>query len=200
MEIKVYVMPMNRLLSTEEKDRLEKELPFFRRQRYLREREEKQEQTLCAYGLLRRALELEYGFARIPEVEVAEGGKPYFPGHSDIYFNISHTEGAVLCAIHDHEIGVDIQHHRTPAASLMKAFDLTEEEEFWKIWVCREAIGKSKGKGFAALRCWDEKLEEGMYCLLLDTFHGYSAAVATELADAVCRCQVVTMEEIIPGK
>ncbi len=199
MEIIVYVLPMTRLLTTEEKNRLEKELPFFRRQRYLREREEKQEQTLCAYGLLRRALEVERDFAHLPEVDVAEGGKPYFPEYPDLCFNISHTEGAVLCAIHDHPIGADIQCHRTPAISLMRAFDLTEEDEFWRVWVRREAIGKSKGKGFAALRRWDEKLEEGMHCTLLDIFDGYSAAVATEQEGVSCCCRILSMEDIIPA-
>jgi len=198
MEIIVYMMAMTRLLTTEERDKLTSELPFFRRQRFLREREEKQEQTLCAYGLLRKAMELERGFEHLPEVEVAEGGKPWFPGHPQLCFNISHTDGAVLCAIHDHNVGADIQCHRTPALSLMRSFGLEREQDFWELWVRREAIGKSKGKGFAALRCWDERLEEGMRCLLLDSFPGYSAAVATEQEDAVCRCRVLTMEEIIP--
>ena len=198
MEIAVYVLSMSRPLSTEERDILTKELPFFRRQRFLREREEKQDQTLCAYGLLRRAMELEHGFAHLPEVEVAEGGKPYFPAHPEICFNISHTEGAVLCAIHDHSVGGDIQCHREPAASLMKAFRIETELDFWELWVRREAIGKCKGKGFAALRCWDEKLEEGMHCCLLDTFAGYSAAVATEQEQTGCKLHVLPVEEIIP--
>jgi len=199
MEIAVYVLAIPRSLTTDERDRLTAELPFFRRQRFLREREEKQEQTLCAYGLLRRAMELEHGFRHLPEVEVAEGGKPYFPTYPEISFNISHTEGAVLCALHDHSVGGDIQIHRRPAASLMKAFDIETELDFWELWVRREAIGKCKGKGFATLRCWDEKLEEGMYCRLLDTFEGYSAAIATEEASAKCVCRVLSVEDIIPG-
>lgn len=199
MEITVYMLAMDRPLTTEEKEKLTGELPFFRRQRFLREREEKQEQTLCAYALLRKAMELEHGAAHLPEVEIAEGGKPFFPAWPDIRFNISHTEGAVLCAIHDHEVGADIQRHRTPALSLMRTFGLEKEEDFWALWVRREAIGKSRGKGFAALRCWDEALEAGMCCHELDTFPGYSAAVATECPDAKCICRTLTMEEIVPG-
>jgi len=197
MEIVVYAVRMSRSLTTEEKDKLTKELPFFRRQRFLREREEKQEQTLCAYGLLRRVLEMEHGMPHLPEVEVAEGGKPWFPDYPELCFNISHTEGAVLCAIHNHPLGVDIQCHRTPAASLMKAFELEQEQDFWELWVRREAIGKCRGKGFAALRRWDEKLEEGVHCLMLDTFVGYSAAVATE-ESSPCRCILLELEDIIP--
>ena len=39
-------------------------------------------------------------------------GKPYFPEHPDVHFNLSHTAGAVLVGLSDRPVGVDIEHIR----------------------------------------------------------------------------------------
>ena len=37
------------------------------------------------------------------------GQKPYFPAYPDFHYNISHSDGIVVCGISDHPIGIDIQ-------------------------------------------------------------------------------------------
>ena len=100
MDIQVYALTIDRELREEERCYLTEVMPFSRRQRMLRLREQKQSQPLCAYGLLRLALQRLHGFDQIPSIAIAPAGKPYLSEEGKICFNISHTDGAVLCAVH----------------------------------------------------------------------------------------------------
>ena len=62
MDIQVYALTIDRELKEEERCYLTEVMPFSRRQRMLRLREQKQSQPLCAYGLLRLALQRLHGF------------------------------------------------------------------------------------------------------------------------------------------
>ena len=71
-----------------------------------------------ARRLLALALEREYGLREPPEIAREPGGKPFFPGHPALCFNLSHSRGAAVCALHDKPVGVDIEKLRPapPAA------------------------------------------------------------------------------------
>lgn len=102
----------------------------------------------AAYALLRCALEREFGLTELPEMEKAEGGKPFFSQYSHICFNLSHSHGAVACAVHDKPIGVDVERLRPAPARLAKGM---ADEAFFRRWTGMEATIKRSGKDWRSL-------------------------------------------------
>ena len=74
-QVEVYALRIRRDLSSSERSALLEILPYNRRQRLLRTREDKQIQALCAYGALHLALHQQYDFFGFPPIAIAEGGK-----------------------------------------------------------------------------------------------------------------------------
>ncbi len=140
-------------------------------------------QSVMAFGLLIMGLE-DIGFdTSDPSIwdELAfattEHGKPYFAGRRDIHFSLSHTQGAVMCAVSGAETGCDIDSIRnrsslysvarkvfTPRelAFCMRTPTLDEEMEFYNgicidpeafchIWTRKEAYAKYTGEGLAEI-------------------------------------------------
>ena len=54
-----------------------------------------------------------------PEFGYTAQGKPFLLARPDIHFSISHTKNAILVAISDAPIGVDIEAFRSPSAALI---------------------------------------------------------------------------------
>ena len=54
----------------------------------------------------------------------------------------------MACAVHDEEIGVDIERLRTPPKRLGRGM---APEDFFRLWTAREATVKRRGQGVAAL-------------------------------------------------
>lgn len=197
MDIQVYALAIDRELREEERCYLTEVMPFSRRQRMLRLREQKQSQPLCAYGLLHYALRRLYGFEQLPAIAIAPAGKPYFSEEGRICFNISHTDGAVVCAIHDHAVGVDIERSRTPAQTILHYYQIAEPRQFWEMWVHREAVAKCRGSGFAALARWNEELERSIDCQAIDILPDCYAAVATGEPNTPRVSHLVTIDELL---
>ena len=195
-QVEVYALRIRRDLSSSERSALLEILPYNRRQRLLRTREDKQIQALCAYGALHLALHQQYDFFGFPPIAIAEGGKPYFPDYPHIQFNLSHTDGAVVCALSSAPVGIDLERSRPPADTVLHYYHFTEGRDFWEMWVRREAIAKYHGRGFAALTHWDEELEQGVTCRPLALLEGYYAAIATA-ASLPCSLRHLTLEEIV---
>ena len=80
-------------------------------------------------------------------------GKPYLMS-GDLFFNISHSNGVVVCAVADKEIGVDIQKidYRkrviSKVCSSEEANDIKTPEDFTKMWVLKESFAKCDGRGY----------------------------------------------------
>lgn len=193
--VQVYALRIDRELSSAERAALLEILPYSRRQRLIRTREDKQIQALCAYGALHLALARQYDFYGFPPILIAEGGKPYFPDYPAIQFNLSHTDGAVVCALHATPVGVDLERNRPPADNILHYYHFTKGRDFWEMWVHREAIAKYHGRGFAALAHWDDALEQGVTCRPLALLDGYYAALATA-TPYPCVVHSVSLEEI----
>ena len=102
----------------------------------------------AAWTLLAEVLERELGIENLPETAKGEEGKPFFPQRPDICFNLSHSHGAAVCAVHDKAIGVDMERLRTPPRHLGRGM---EPEAFFRLWTAREATVKRRGQGVAAL-------------------------------------------------
>ncbi len=106
------------------------------------------EERAMAWRLLALALERERGIAALPRVERLPGGKPWFPDHPDLHFNLSHSRGGAVCALSHGPVGVDVELRRQPPRRLAAGM---EPEAFWRLWTGREATVKRAGLGLAAL-------------------------------------------------
>ena len=119
-------------------------------------------QRLCvlAYQLLKRGLKEMYGIQDNPLFEYNEHGKPSIIGHPEIFFNLSHCKEAVLCAISDEPVGVDVESVRSFNESLVR-YTMNDDEvrriessedqavAFIRLWTMKEAALKLKGTGIS---------------------------------------------------
>ena len=96
-------------------------------------------------------------------------GKPFLRDHSELQFNVSHTEGIALYAISHHPVGVDVERFRVMANAegLVRRFFAEAEQmqfrtlpmelrdrAFLRGWTCKEAVLKGVGCGARGLdRC-----------------------------------------------
>ena len=86
-------------------------------------------QRLCvlAYQLLKQGLREEYGITENPVFEYNEHGKPSIVGHPEICFNLSHCKEAVVCAVSDKPVGIDVESIREYRDSLVH-YTMNDEE------------------------------------------------------------------------
>lgn len=94
-------------------------------------------------------------------LEYNDYGKPFLRNYNNFYFNVSHTENAIVIAISDKCIGIDIEKIRTINLSIAKRFYADFEkkylfqsqeniyERFFEIWTKKEAYIKYIGKGLS---------------------------------------------------
>ena len=101
-----------------------------------------------AYKLLAFAAKQEFGMTVLPDIEREPGGKPFFPEYPDLHFNVSHSHGAAVCALHDKPVGVDVEKVRKAPRRLAQGQD---DVSFFKYWTCKEATIKCQGRGIGAL-------------------------------------------------
>lgn len=93
-------------------------------------------------------------------IERTTYGKPYLKGQEQYHFNISNTDGMVICGISDVEIGVDTEREKSfrkgilkkCATSLERKYILggqeTEQESrFFQLWTLKESYVKMTGEG-----------------------------------------------------
>lgn len=139
-------------------------------------------QSVLAELLLRYALRREYGIPVLPRIETGKEGKPFFPEHPALHFNLSHCKYAVACALDAAPLGVDVQeyrdgrwsHHGPPARTFRRVLSDPEiawieagespeaqNRRFVQIWTCKEAYGKALGCGIV--------YELGSTCFLPET-------------------------------
>ena len=102
----------------------------------------------CAYRLLSLAAERELGLTPLPALAREAGGKPYFPDHPEVCFNLSHSHGAAVCVLHDKPVGTDIEKLRPAPRRLAQGMG---DEAFFRLWTAREATVKRLGQGISAL-------------------------------------------------
>jgi len=77
-----------------------------------------------------------------------ENGKPFIKDAS-CHISISHSGEAVLCAISEHQIGVDIEKIATVPKRIAEKVGMTfdGDEQFYRFWTAAESYGKLYGKG-----------------------------------------------------
>ena len=97
------------------------------------------------------------------EIKTGEHGKPSFKNHRDIHFNISHTDGLVVCAFSDEPVGIDVETIHEFKDSLPRRVLTKTEQEFlfgykdqmekyrelfFRFWTLKESYLKWEGSGF----------------------------------------------------
>lgn len=146
----IHNFPLEEALQSISPARREKALKF--------KHEQGQRECVLAYLLLKQGLKEMYGIDGNPEILEEEGGKPFLRFHADIHFNFSHCKQAVICAIGDEPVGVDIETIREYKESLARHVLNAEElaivessdnpaREFISFWTKKEAVLKLTGQG-----------------------------------------------------
>ncbi|WP_124066559.1 4'-phosphopantetheinyl transferase superfamily protein [Clostridium sp. E02] len=114
--------------------------------------------------LLLQGLEEQYGMKKPiePPLSIAKGecGKPYLTDYPHIHYNISHTDGLVVCAIGDDPLGVDVEKIRTHPQEVIRKIMSEQEKQalnqclekerdqlFFQIWTLKESYVKAEGCG-----------------------------------------------------
>ncbi|MDE5742919.1 MAG: 4'-phosphopantetheinyl transferase superfamily protein [Bacteroidales bacterium] len=108
--------------------------------------------------LLLRGVQTEYGLSEIPEISFGVFGKPYFRSHPDIHFNISHCDKAVVCALSDSVVGIDVESVRPFDREMAEYVSAPEELKsiltsadpavaFTILWTRKESYCKMTGQG-----------------------------------------------------
>ncbi len=99
-----------------------------------------------------------YKLNGLPDFSIEKNGKPYLNDFPDIFFNISHCNGAAACIFGDMPVGIDIQDMRE--LNMRHVMRVCSEEEiervknaaepdleFCKIWSVKESLSKLSGEG-----------------------------------------------------
>ena len=188
--VQIWMARVDRELSERESAALTARLPLERRKRLADEQPRQQVDALCAYGLLLALLRERYGWTALPPMERTGNGKPFFPGHPQVHFSISHTAGAAAVAVSDDPVGVDIQHIQTPPRRLAYLTGLEEPEAFFRSWVQWEARAKRTGTGILDMVRRQPPLAPGEVCTEILAFPGYMAASAGAEPEQVRRMTV----------
>ena len=177
METSIFAARLTRELSETERRVLLDALPPGRKARLSRLKAASgRAEILRAYGLLRVALYWKLGWRVPPEIALSGGGKPYFPDFPGVFFNISHTDGAVMVGLSNAPIGVDIEKARPAPPRLTRRLALPEDAEtFFRVWVAAEAVGKRDGRGVAPILRGGVPLSDAVP---VDVWPGYFAACA----------------------
>ena len=118
-------------------------------------RQESRLESLGA-GLMLRTLLLKNSLP-LEALSVSEKGKPFLKDH-DFHFNLSHSNGYVVCAFGSAPCGIDIQKEREDRSNIARIF-FTESEYalvqehgvsmFTRIWALKESYVKYKGEGLS---------------------------------------------------
>ncbi len=119
------------------------------------------EMSDAAHNLLRTAIEEKYG---IPNNEIVilkdDKGKPYIEGMDDVFVSVSHSKGAVMCAVSDKQVGVDIElcakRRKSVESRVFTEYEISllnsaedEDKAFFALWTLKESYLKAIGTGFA---------------------------------------------------
>ena len=113
---------------------------------------------VCAYRLLQEALRVEYGIVSPPLFAYNEHGKPFLRDYPHIHFSLSHCRRAVVCAVGDEPVGIDVEDVKPVGRELM-AYTCSEAEcaeieaslapdwTFARLWTMKESTYKLEGTG-----------------------------------------------------
>lgn len=164
-----------------------------------------------AYRLLMIALKREFHIGGRMAMAYGPHGKPYLKDYPDIYFNLSHCSQGVVCAVSQNNIGVDMEtmdENRMffsadvfSQKELEHIVSLQKADEFFRLWVLKEATVKCTGTGLVYGADGIEFLSPGGGAFCKDGFM-YHLKKIDRMYLAVCsnypvRYQMVTRKELL---
>ena len=197
MAMDVWVAKLTRQLTAAEDAALAVLLPLERRARLGADPGRRRE-PLCAYTLLLAILERRLGLKAFPPMETAAAGKPFFPGFPQVHFSLSHTAGLVAAAVDDRPLGIDVEKlGPVPARLGRRLTGWTTEEDFFRLWVRREARAKRTGRGILSMLDHEPPLEVGEGYWPLELLPGFVAGLAGAEGNYTGRVRCLTMEELL---
>ncbi len=87
----------------------------------------------------------------IPVIETSEFGKPYIC-KPNVFFNLSHSENFICCAVSSNQVGVDIEYHNLKLNPYILSDVLSKERDslqisFFDYWCLKESYLKYLGIG-----------------------------------------------------
>lgn len=114
--------------------------------------------SVVSFLLLKYALKEYFQYTQEIKFSYLENGKPYISERRDIYFNLSHCERGVACAVCTFEVGVDIQNWIKYDVALSKKvcstteynhLIISDDKDFslTEIWAKKESYLKCIGQG-----------------------------------------------------
>lgn len=158
--------------------------------------EQGRKESALAYQLLCQGLKEHYGIEKMPSFSIGEHGKPSLAEHPEIHFNFSHCKHAVICALSDAPIGVDVErigrYREELARHCMNEQEMTEiqsspnrEVTFTRLWTQKEALVKLKGTGITDdlpnILCHNGKIQIET---VVNEEKGYVYSVATFMSES----------------
>ena len=128
------------------------------------------------------------------KIQYSEKGKPFVEG---IHFNISHTDGLVVCAFSDSEIGIDVEKNRAIKLKDFHSFFTRKEwveinssenpqEAFFQFWVKKESLIKVSGRTLKDLNRIDTSLISTRQVFDSQLFYHQKLDFEKEYFGAVC--------------
>lgn len=91
-----------------------------------------------------------------------EHGKPYLRGNNNVFFNMSHSENTVMCAVSDSEVGCDVERVSEFDMQIARCFfayseykmlqnapEAERRDLFYRLWTLKESFQKSIGLGMS---------------------------------------------------
>ena len=129
--------------------------------------EDDRKRSLMATFLLNKLL-LSEGIQA--EIETCESGKPFINGHN-LHVSISHSDQAVVCALSDTPVGIDVEKIKPVSKKLIEYVCTRAEADyvlsgketvdeiainrFFEVWTAKEALFKKSGGKEKSIRSID---------------------------------------------
>ena len=120
---------------------------------------------LSAWLLFLYALRAEYGITELSSLQLAKHphGKPYSVAHPELFFNLSHCQGACACVLADRPVGIDVERKLSYKETLMRRICTEEEQALFAdcqndteradllsvLWPMKESYVKRDGGGLS---------------------------------------------------
>ena len=183
--VKLYLTEISALADPLDKPELLEQVTEVRKQRILGMKNEKNRRQCFAAGLLLEKVLKEYG--QDPKnIVIGKHGKPELEG---IYFNLSHSDDMVICAVSDKPVGCDVERLRqAPKGIATRYFSEKEQvyleqfggedydKEFFRLWTVKESYVKMTGEGMGLYRGGEEE----KFCVSEMQIDGYLITVCAE--------------------
>ena len=130
-------------------------MPYERRQKYAKGIKSYRYEGVACYGLLMYAASTKGINYKNMTFSYEENGKPFT---KELFFNFSHCDECVICAVSDGNIGADVQKKSNASQAVIEKYCTDAEQAalkdgmpFKRLWSQKEAVVKCTGEGIAAL-------------------------------------------------